>query len=212
MTTRPTLRPLLTLAAAGVAALALSGCISVLPKSNPAQLYRLAGAPAAASAPAPAAAPAATVGVYLGNGQFQRESAADRILTVTGERAAYIADARWIAPAEVLFDEAVVNAFEAAGGRVRLISRGEPARSDYALRLDVRNFETDYGAGGAPVVLIRVRAVITRDQTRGPVAEQLFEARVPASQNRVGAIVSAYDQALGKVLGDVVGWANGAVS
>jgi cholesterol transport system auxiliary component len=208
MTPRSTTRPLLTLAGGGLAALSLAGCISLLPKSNPAQLYRFA---ATAQASPPAAASAATVGVLRANGQFQREAAGDRILTVTGERAAYIADSRWVAPADVLFDEAVTRAFEASGGRVRLVSRGEPMRSDYTLRLDVRNFETDYGEGGAPAVLVRVRAVMTRGQAGAPAAEQIFEARVPAAQNRVSAIVAAYDQALGKVLGEVVGWANGSV-
>lgn len=205
MTERARMRPLLKLAAVGAAALSLSACVSLLPKSKPAQLYRFA-VPAAA---APARAQA--VDLYRAGGSFQREAAGDRILTVTGERAAYIAEARWVAPAEVLFEEAVTAAFEGADGRVRLVSRGEPVRSDYALRLDVRNFETDYGAGG-PSVLVRVRAVITHAQTRTPVAEQVFEARVPAAQNRVGAIVTAYDQALAKVLGDIVGFANRAVA
>jgi cholesterol transport system auxiliary component len=151
------------------------------------------------------------VRVFRANRSFQRASAGAPILTVPGARAAYIADTRWVAPAEVLFDEAVTSAFEASGGRVRLVSRGEPMRSDYTLRLDVRNFETDYGEGGAPAVLVRVRAVITRDQTRAPI-EQIFEARVPAAQNRVSAIVAAYDRAVSKVLGDIVGWANSSVS
>lgn len=193
-------------AVAGVLAVSLSACVSLLPKTKPAQLYRFGVTPAAA-----AAAPTGAVGLYHLNGQFQREAAGDRILTVTGARAAYIADVRWIAPAEVLFDEAVANAFEAAPGPTRLVSRGEPVRSPYALRLDVRNFETDYAEGGPPTVFVRVRAVITKDQTRTPVAEQVFEARAPATQNRVGAIVAGYDAALAKVLGDIVGWTNSAL-
>jgi cholesterol transport system auxiliary component len=208
MIARARMRSSLKLAAAGLAALSLAGCVSLLPKEKPAQLYRFTP-PAAAQAqggPRAGATP-----VFRAGGAFQREAAGDRILTVTGERAAYIADSRWIAPADVLFDQAVTAAFEGSGGRVRLVSRGEPVRSDYALRLDVRNFETDY-AGGAPTVLVRVRAEITRDQTRTPVAEQLFEARVPAAENRVSAIVAAYSQAVGKVLADVVGWSNAAVA
>jgi cholesterol transport system auxiliary component len=200
-------RRLLTLAAGGVAALCLSGCVSLLPKSSPAQLYRFG-----VTAPAAGPATAGAVSVFRASGTFQRESADDRILTVTGARAAYIADSRWVAPAEVLFDETLTSAFEASGGRVRLVSRGEPTHSDYTLRLDVRNFETDYAGGGAPAVLVRVRAVIVRSQSPAPAAEQIFEARVPAAENRVSAIVAAYDQALSKVLGEIVGWANSSVS
>lgn len=201
-------RPLLKLAGAGLLALSLSGCISLFPSSKPVQLYRFGVAPAAPQAAAPGAG---AVGVFQAASQFQHEAAGDRILTVTGERAAFIADARWVAPAEVLFDEAVANAFEGAGGRVRLLSRGEQAHSDYVLRLEVRNFETDYAAGDAPSVLIRVRAVLT-SPTRATTAVQVFEARAPASENRVTAIVAAYDQALSKVIGDVVAWTGGAAA
>src|SRR5205085_7900277 len=110
------------------------------------------------------------------NGFFQREAAGDRILTLTGPKAAYVAGARWVAPAEVLFDEAVASAFESAAGRVRLVSRGEPIRSDYVLRLEVRNFETHYD-GRTPAVFVRVRATLSRDASRETVAEQVFEAR-----------------------------------
>jgi cholesterol transport system auxiliary component len=205
MTRSAAMRPLLKSAAAGVLTLSLSACITLLPNTKPAQLYRF-GVPAAASASVRSEA----VGVFRANGEFQHEAAGDRILTVTGERAAYIADARWIAPADVLFNDAVATAFENAPGRVRLVSRGELVSADYVLRLDVRRFETDYGQGGAPSVLVRVRAVLGNDQKRTALAEQVFEARVPASENRVSAIVAAYDQAITKVLGDIVAWTNRA--
>jgi cholesterol transport system auxiliary component len=199
------MRSLLKSAAAGVLALSLSACITLLPNTKPAQLYRF-GVQTASSEPARTDA----VVVYRSNGEFQHEAAGDRILTITGERAAYIADARWIAPADVLFNEAVATAFEGAPGRVRLVSRGELVSADYVLRLDVRKFETDYGQGGAPSVLVRVRAVLGNDQKRTALAEQVFEARVPISENRVTAIVAAYDQAIAKVLADIVAWTNRA--
>lgn len=201
-------RPFLKFAAAALLAGGLSGCISLLPKTKPAQLYRFGVAPAAAASPARPEA----IGVFRAGGVFQREAAGDRILTVTGERAAYVADARWVAPAEVLFEEAVASAFDSAAGRVRLVARGEPTHSDYALRLDVRNFETDYGEGRAPTVLVRVRAVLSRDSSHAPVAEQVFEAHAPAAQNRVGAIVAAYDKALSQVLAQVVAWTNSSAA
>jgi cholesterol transport system auxiliary component len=192
---------------AGVLALTLAGCISLLPKSNPAQLYRLAPATTAAAKPALSAN---AVGVFESGGEFQQESAGDRIFTVTGDRAAYIAEARWAAPAQVLFNQAVDAAFEGSGGHVRLVPRGSPAATDYVLRLDVRNFEVRYegGANAAPTVLVRVHAVLSRDRNRTLVSEQLFEARVPALDNRVGAIVQAYDAAVGQVLGELVAWTN----
>ena len=194
-------RPLARLLALGAAALCLSGCVSLLPKSTPAQLYRFGQSAAAA----PATAAPRTVGVFRTTGSFEEAAADDRILTVTGGRAAFIAESRWVAPAEVLFAQGVGQAFDASP--VRLIARGQQGRFAYALRLDVRNFEARYDAGpkAAPVVVVRVHAALTKaDQSA--VGEKDFEARVTASDNRVGEIVAAYDKAVGDVLGQIVGW------
>jgi cholesterol transport system auxiliary component len=78
------------------------------------------------------------------------------------------------------------------------------------LRLDVRNFEARYddGAGAAPTVVVRVHAALTRDRNRSLVSEQVFEARIRAGDNRVSAIVAAFDHAVGDVLGQLVAWTN----
>ncbi|THD78237.1 MAG: ABC transporter [Phenylobacterium sp.] len=203
------IRPSVLLRAGGVAILAaaLSGCISLLPKSKPVQLYTFGEPTVAASPPA---RPANTLGVFWGHGDFQRESSSDRLLTVTGDHAAYIADTRWVAPAQVLFEQAADVAFEQAAGHVRLVARGTPSATDVSLRLDVRNFEARYEAGdkAAPTVLVRVHAIMTHDRDRSLISEQIFEVREPASDNRVAAIVGAYDRALRKVLGQVVSWTN----
>jgi cholesterol transport system auxiliary component len=190
----------------GAAALALAGCISLLPKSKPAQLYRF-GQSAAAAAPGGPAGPR-TVAVFRTNGGFEEAAADDRILTVTGGQAAFIADSRWVAPASVLFNEAVSNAFDAQPGRVRLLARGQQGKFAYVLRLDVRQFETVYPApDAAPTVAVRVHAALNRaDQVM--VGEQEFEARVAAGDNRVSAIAAAYDRAVADVIGKLVAWTN----
>jgi cholesterol transport system auxiliary component len=199
------IRRTLRLAAFASCALALSGCISLLPKTKPAQLYRFGPAPAAAAAPARRGAGVGTVAVFRTNGAFQEEAADDRILTMSGGKAAYIAQSRWVAPAETLFSEAASNAFDASP--VRLIARGQQGRFAYALRIDVRSFEARYdgGSDAAPTVVVRVHAALSKsDQTS--VGEQDFEASVPASDNRVGAIVAAFDKATAAVIGKLVTW------
>ncbi|MBS0362712.1 MAG: membrane integrity-associated transporter subunit PqiC [Proteobacteria bacterium] len=198
---RPALSSGLRLAALGVCAVALSGCISLLPKSKPAQMYSFASPPAAGTTPPPSG----TVAVFHSNGRFQDEAADDRILTITGGRAAYIADTRWVAPAETLFNEAVVNAFDASP--LHLISRGQQGRFGYALRYDVRSFEARYdnGAKAAPTVVVRIHAALTKaDQTS--VGEQDIEVRAPASDNRVTAIVAAFHKASDEAIGKLVAW------
>ena len=189
-----------------LAAVGLSGCITLFPKAEPSRLYRLQ------ASVAPQAAPSGAVyGVLrLGTG-FPRASAGDRILTVSpGGEAAYIAGARWVSPASVMFDEQTVQAFQ-NGGRARLITRGDLVKVDYALKLDVQGFEAVYDQGprAAPLVLVSVRGVVTRSDNRALVGDRTFTAEVRASENRVSALVPAYDKALSQVLGEVVGWVNG---
>lgn len=201
------LKPLLRSAIVGAVATALAGCVTVFPESEPAQLYRFG----VASAPsAEAVAPADLVGVLKGQTGFARAISGDRILTITGDKAAYIADARWVAPASVLFDEAVAQAFDDNTGPARLVVRGEASRSAYRLRVDVRSFEAVYDQGQrrAPTVVIRMRAVLTHTADRELAGERLFEVRVKSDTNRVGQIVDAFDQATAEAVSQLVAWTN----
>jgi cholesterol transport system auxiliary component len=192
--------------ALAIAAMLLAGCAGLLGGGEKSTLYRFGGA---TSAELPPAAPAGQVGVFRANGLFQREAAGDRILTVTDGKVAYIAETRWVSSASVLWDQALTAAFDTDPGRVRLLGRGEPGSAEYVLRTDVRNFEAHYDRGpkAAPTVLVRVRAVMTRG-TGGAAGERIFEARQTAADNRVTAIVAAYDQAVTDVLAELVPWVN----
>jgi len=179
------------------AALCLSSCISLLPKSEPSTLYRLT-----ASGAAPAAVRSDdVVNVLLGRSVFPRAARDDRILTTNGNEAAYLAGARWASPAQGQFDEALDRAFDAAPG-VRLIGRGEPSRADVMLRIEVRTFEAQYrnGTGSSPTVVVAGRATLTRLADRVITADLPFSGEARASDNRVGPIVEAYDEAVGAAL------------
>jgi cholesterol transport system auxiliary component len=178
------------------------GCISVFPKTKPVQLYRFGDqvpAPQAANLTGPAGP---SKMVLKGSTVFPPGAAGDRILTVTGSQDAYIAEARWVSPAAVLFDAALLRAFDAPGSP-RLVERGEPMSAPGVLRLDVRAFEARYPG---PTATVQLRASLVRNQDRALVAEQMFAAAVPASDNRQGAIVAAFDQAVGQVLADLRAW------
>ena len=200
--------PVLRAATVAALALTMSACVSLLPKTKPVDLYRF-GLPAAAGSEN--ATPASgRIGVFRANSTFQRESAGDRLLTISQGKVAYVAETRWVAPASILWDQAVSGAFDADTGKVRLVSRGEAAAADYLLRLDVRNFETRYtnGPKAAPTIVVRVRAAMASGKDKGLVGEKIFERQVTAADNRVSAIVPAYDQASAAVLKDIVAWTN----
>jgi cholesterol transport system auxiliary component len=191
---------------AAVAILLLGGCVSLLPKQEPAQLYRF-GAQANA-APQTAGAPQARFEVQLLPIDFNRSSSGDLILTIDGNQAAYIKGARWVSAASTLFEQALTGAFAADQGPARLMARGELVRPDYFLKIEVRTFETRYlqGPGGPPTVVVVVNAAISQPAGRALLNGRMFTATVPASENRVGAIAAAYDQAVTQVLGQVVQW------
>ncbi len=195
-----------TLAIAG-AAVSLAACVSLFPKADPATMYRFG----AAADVAPKVEPKGPMfGVLRATTGFPRAAATDQIMTVANGEVAYIADARWVSPAIVLFDEAVTQAFDIDNGPARLVSRGEGTRADFGLKLEVRSFETQYknGPESVPDVVVSVRAVMVRNSDHTLVGDQIFEARVPAGDNRVSAIVPAYDAAVTQVLRDMLLWVN----
>ena len=189
------------------AALALSACVSLLPDAEPSQLYSF-GAGMTEDAATPRSAE--SFGLILPSTGFARAASGDRILTMTGAEAAYVASARWVAPASVLFEEAVARAFDANTGPARLVTRGEVREAASVLRLDVRQFETVYDRGqdAAPMVVVRVRATLVSRDDRALAAEDIFQAEIRAGDNRVSQIVSAYDAAVGQVLAELVDWSN----
>lgn len=192
--------------AATAAALALSACVSLLPEAEPSQLYRL-NADLQVDRLAPGGE---SFGVVLPEAEFAQAAGGDRILTVNGAEAAYIAGARWIAPASTLFEEALSRAFDINPGPARLVTRGEHRQADQVLRVDLRRFEAVYDRGerAAPLVVVRMRATLVNRADRTLVAEEIFEAEVRAADNRVSAIVQAFDEASGEVLTQLVDWTN----
>ena len=185
----------------------LAGCISLFPKTDPAQLYRF-GATSPQLQEVASGEPG--FGVMLAATGFDRAAAGDRILTVTGTQAAYIKDARWVTSSVALFDSALQRTFDADQGPARLVDRAEIARIEYVLKLDVRTFEAryDHGQVAAPTIVVEVHAALDRTDDRVVVSDRSFKASVTASENRVGAIAEAFDQAVAEVLGELVAWVN----
>lgn len=185
-------------------AVMLQGCISLLPESDPVQMYRFGDLDVSAEAPL---APGARV-VSLSRVEVNAPAAGDRLLTVNGGQLAYIAASRWAAPADDMLADAIDAAFLRQGRTVRLAERRDLAAAPVSLDVDVLALETRYvnGSDAAPVVVLSAHARLVRRSDREVVAERTFALSEAASDNRVGAIVQAYDAAVGRFTGDLVGW------
>lgn len=191
-----------SLSIAVAASVALSGC-ALLSSPPPAQTYRFGGGdlrPAAEPGPN-------TPLVVLRRVEFPDAVEGDRILGVTGTETAYIKGARWVSQAEELYSESLENAFATQATRVRAIGAREVVRGEQTLDIDIRAFEARYDAPGAvPIVVVSARAQLLALPGREVKAERTFTVQQPAGENRVGAIVAAFDTAVRDLNTQIVGW------
>lgn len=186
-------------------AFGLGGC-ALLSTPDPIQTYRF-GSPLA-DPPLQSGLSAKPVTIALQRINLPEASRGDRLLGVTGTEVAYISRARWISPAETLFDDSLRNAFEERGGAVRLVGGRDAGTSDQTLRLDVTTFEARYADPRQPpevVITARARLTVLPDRTQH--AEQTFRVVQPAAENRISSIVEAFDTAVGSLNAQVVAWA-----
>jgi cholesterol transport system auxiliary component len=210
----------IVLAAAVTAAVGLSGCVSLFPKSDAVTLYKLTLPAAPPTAGTPPSGP--TASVLLGPLAFTRAAAGDRILTTNGSETAYVGGARWVAPAPILFQEALSTAFDQTPG-MNMSTRGEAVASDFVLRVEIRTFEAQYSGQGpltaekkkkqpvlsAPTAVVEAHVTLLNLREKAEVSDITFRESKPAADNRVTAIISAYDDATGSVIHDIVGWTAG---
>jgi len=203
-----TLRPVTRLAAASGLA-ALVGACALLSSPDPVQLYRF-GSDADASPASPTAG--SPMPVLLRPLNFPEASKGDRILGVTGFEAAYIKGARWVSPAEDLYEQSLEAAFASQATRVRMIGLREASTAVRTLDIDIQAFEARYAApGAAPEVVITARARILRYPERTVVTEKAFTVRQPAAENRISAIVEAFDTASRELNSQLVSWTEASV-
>ena len=185
------------------ASLALSGC-ALLSSPDPVQLYRFGGASAFAGTGATSACP--DVQVSMRRVDFPEAARGDRMLAVTGAEAAYIMGARWVSPAETLFEESLRNAF-LDGAACTVLSNGPLTRDGLLLSVDVRRFEAVYAAPGAvPDANIVVLLRLVRPGDRSVVAEERISVSENAGENRQSAIVAAFDRAGAEANRRIVTW------
>ena len=197
------------LAAGLLAALiALPGCISLLPETEPNALYRLQ----AADIPETRSVSGGET-VIIGRIAAPRGLAGDRIALQRDGRIAYMAGAAWLSPGPVLLHAAVLDAVQGGAPAITPARAEDGVSARYVLDLDLRHFEAIYDAGpdAAPRVQVTlVSRLIDRD-TRSLAAAQTLTASARADSNRQSAIVDGFSQASADVANQLARWAEAAV-
>ncbi len=128
-------------------------------------------------------------------------------------RLEYYAKTSWTDLAPKMVQTLIVESFENSGKIVSVGRESAGLRSDFVLKTELREFQADYtgGAknvakGGAPRVRVRINAKLVLMPQRTIIAGVTIEKFITAKSNSMSAIVTAYDNALGKTLKGLVAW------
>ncbi len=178
------------------ATLSLTGCVTLLPKQKPVQLYRFSYNPASLGKDSEVSQVPLTptpIPLAMSVIAFPQASSGDRVLTSENSQLSYVADSRWAVPAQVLFNEAISDGFARAGRGLEVEARG-PGSASYRLELNVRKFETDYRRGKA-MVAVDMDARLVRLSDHAIVGQRYVTADVGLQHNDMTDMVEAYNKA-----------------
>ena len=119
----------------------------------------------------------------------------------------YFSSARWTERAPRMVQTLMVESFENSQAIVAVGRQAIGLRSDYSLKIELREFQAEYFDGDQrPVIRVRLNAKLVRQPRQLIVASRSFESKLPAEAAGMRAIVAAFDLALGHVLKDLVVW------
>jgi cholesterol transport system auxiliary component len=203
----------LILAAGLAAAVPLAGCVTLLPKTNPVQMYRFGydvqKVDKIQGRPAQAIYGLQPVALAFGTVEFPQESAGDRIATVEGNQISYVADARWASPAQAMFNQAISEGFARSSENITLQARG-PGPAPYRVDITVRKFETSY-THNKPVVTIVFDTRLIRMSDRTVVGQGLITSEVPVRRNDMTSIVEGYNVATVRAVDSLISFSEGTI-
>ena len=123
----------------------------------------------------------------------------------------YFARAAWTDTAPSMVQTLLVESFENTGKIVAVGRQSIALRGDYVLVTELREFQAEYDGKPAPEVRVRLNAKLIRMPHRVIVANHTGESVLPAENGSLEAVVTAFDDALGKVLKRTVEWCLTAV-
>ena len=130
----------------------------------------------------------------------------------------YFKAANWTDFAPRMVQALIVESFENSGKIVSVGREQIGLRSDFQLKTELREFQAEYEeripddttvlgpAASPPWARVRINVKLVKMPEREIVAHHTVERRVRATENRMSAIIDAFDEALGKTLKEIVVW------
>ena len=179
-------------------ALALGGCGSLLTSRTPSPVTYVLRPAASAAQPAADAAPSLQVQRVASAPGYARD---EILLTQPDRRLDIYASSRWPDTLPVVVERLVVDALRRRGAWSVVHDAAAPYAADRLLRVTVRRFDAEYPAAGRPpTVRVVFDATLARRGERTVVAAFSVEGSAVASEDRMSAIVAAFEQASGEAL------------
>ena len=114
--------------------------------------------------------------------------------------------ASWAKTPTDMLQDTLLRALEDSGRIPSVARSGSGIRADYKLVMDLRRFESDYAGAAVPSATIELNAKLMHVVEQRVVASRTFLETQPATGTEVAQVAAAFDQALEKLAGDVVGW------
>ena len=136
-------------------------------------------------------------------------------------RLAYVAGARWSGPLDEVVQDLALQAFRAHANLRNVHADVSSFGGSYWLEIEVADFQAEYPAGpqasggidsGAPAIHVRLLGVLGRSGDRRVIGHFEANERRAAAENRLDAIVDAYDQAVDAALTQLVVETSAALS
>ncbi len=120
----------------------------------------------------------------------------------------YYAGARWIEVVPIMVQNLLLESFDNAAKLDVLGREVVGVRADYALLVHIREFQAEYSEveGEPPTVRVRLQARLVRLPRRTSVAATSKAFAIKAANGSLPAIVTAFDDGLGKALRRLVEW------
>lgn len=129
----------------------------------------------------------------------------DRVLLLRDSRELdFYSTGHWAAPIPDMVTALAIESLRRAALFPGVYGEGTPMRSDYFLQIAVRDFVAEYAnEGDAPVARVVLDCTLGRRLDRTVIATFTARGQAPATANRMGEVIAAYEAALQQALAGV---------
>lgn len=183
------------------AALILASACSILPQSEPVDVYRLPVNQASHSS-----TPVAW-SLRLNKPLASEVLAGPRIAVIPqGDVISNYKGARWSDPVPLLVRNRLLDGFQRDGRVQRLSADDSNLQADYELSGELQAFQSEYQPGGKVDVVIRYDARLVQGRSQRILSSKRFEVRQPLADTQVSAVVAGFGAASDQLARLVVNW------